>query len=155
MKAKEYLKKIRSLDAVIDADIEELATLQALAEKTSVATDGERISSSGSQQRMADVVIRIVEMKDKITQEVDDLIAYKDKARQLVLNSCDEDCIRLLIKRYFGIYDPKSERTVYKTWEQIAIDMGFTYQWVSGGLHQRALSQLQKGLDKKGGAENE
>lgn len=147
MKAKDYLKNIKLMDAKIDADIEELATLQALAAKTSVAMDGERVQSSGSQQRMADVVCKIVELKEKITDEVDRLIDYKDNARKLVHEACDEDCIRLISKRYFGSYDPSSERTVYKTWEQIAIDLGFTYQWVSGGLHQRALAQLQKALD--------
>lgn len=150
MKAKEYLQGIKTLDALIDTDIEELATLQALAEKTSVATEGERVCSSGSQQRMADVVIKIVELKERIAREVDMLITRKDAARLLVQQVCDEDCIRLLSKRYFGIYDPKKGRTRYMSWEQIAIDMGFTYQWVSGGLHQRALQQLQQALDERG-----
>lgn len=150
MKAKEYLQGIKTLDALIDTDIEELATLQALAEKTSVATECERVCSSGSQQRMADVVIKIVELKERIAREVDMLITRKDAARLLVQQVCDEDCIRLLSKRYFGIYDPKKGRTRYMSWEQIAIDMGFTYQWVSGGLHQRALQQLQQALDERG-----
>ena len=34
MKAKVYLKKIRKMDAMINADIEELAQLEALATKT-------------------------------------------------------------------------------------------------------------------------
>jgi hypothetical protein len=149
MKAINYLKQIKKMDAKIDADIEELATLEALATKTTAAMGDERVQSSGSQQKMEAAVIKIVALKDKITDEIDRFIEYKDQARQLVHDSCDEDCISLLTKRYFGVYDSTKGRTVYKTWEQIAVELSFSYQWVSDGLHQRALSQLQKALDER------
>lgn len=149
MKAKEFLIRIKLMDSKIDSDIDTLATLEALATKTTSVLGGERVQSSSSQQKMADCVDKIVDLKAKITNEVDSFIDLKDKARILIHESCDEDCIALLSKRYLGVYDPKKERTVYKSWEEIAIELGFTYQWVSGGLHRRALNQLQKGLDER------
>lgn len=148
MKAKVYLKKIRKMDAMINADIEELAQLEALATKTGAVMGGERVQTSGSQQKMADCVVKIVEMKDKINTEIDSYINYKAEARRM-LCECSADCIMLLQKRYFGVCDDEKKKTVYKTWEEIAADMNFTYKWVSGGLHQRALSQFQKAMDER------
>lgn len=144
VKAIHYLKQIEIMDAKINSDIEELAGLEALATKTTAVMGDERVQASGSQQKMADCVDKIVDMKAQITQEIDAFIDYKKEAR-FILAQCDADCITLLHKRYFQ----------FKKWEQIAVEMNFTYQWVSGGLHQRALSQVQKVLDERNGGENE
>jgi len=136
MKAITYLKQIKTMDAKISADIDELAQLEALATKTTSVMGGERVQASGSQQKMADCVVKIVEMQAQINKEIDEYIDYKKKAREY-LSMCDSDSITLLHKRYF----------LFKTWEQIAVDMNFTYQWVSSGLHQRALAQFQKAMD--------
>lgn len=140
MKAINYLKQIKMLDSQINNDIDELAQLEALATKTTSVLGGERVQASGSQQKMADCAVKIVDMKDRLAKEIDNFIDYKNNARKLLSEACDADCCRLLHLRYF----------MYKTWEEIAVIMNFTYQWVSGGLHQRALSQLQKALDERG-----
>ena len=141
MKAKAYLMKIKSMDTMINTDIEELAALEALATKTTSVIGDERVQSSGSQQKMADAVTKIVELKDRINDEIDRFVDFKEEAKNLIFSVCDGDCIDLLYKRYFQD----------KKWEEIALEMNFTYQWVSGGLHQRALSQVQKALDERGG----
>jgi hypothetical protein len=143
LKAKSYLEQIKILDAKINSDIEELAQLEALATKTTSVLGGERVQSSGSQQKMADCVAKIVEMKGQINREIDEYIDFKNDARKIVC-ACDADCLTLVHKRYFQ----------FKTWERIAVEMNFTYQWVSGGLHQRALSQVQKALDERDGEQD-
>lgn len=144
MKAINYLKQIKSMDAKINADIEELASLEALATRTTSVLGGERVQTSGSQQKMADCVAKIVDLMEQINAEIDRFIDYKQEARELI-SECDAECITLISKRYFQ----------FKTWESIAVDMNFTYQWVSGGLHQKALSQVQKALDERMGKINE
>lgn len=139
MKAIVYLKQIKMMDTKIDADILEITRLEALATKTTSVMGGERVQASGSQQKMADCVAKIVDMKNSLSSEIDKMIALKNEARQLISTVCDADCCKLLHKRYF----------LGCTWEQIAVEMGYTYKWVSGGLHQRALSQLQKALDER------
>ena len=121
----------------IKVTMEELAQLEALATKTSVAMGDERIQSSGSQQKMADCVVKIADAKNEINKEVEELTRCKNEAMQ-ILSNCDAECIAILHKRYFQ----------FKTWEQIAAEMGFTYKWVSGGLHQKALAQFQKTMDE-------
>lgn len=85
---------------------------------------------------MADCVAKIVEKKEQISENIAQWLDSKNEAQQL-LEKCDADCMRLLYKRYF-----KGD-----SWEQIAFDMNFTYQWVAGGLHRKALTQFQKALD--------
>ena len=137
MNAKEYLQQIKTMDTKINTDIEELANLESLVTKTTSVMGDDRVQSSGSQEKMADCVAKIVDMQKEITDEIDRLIDYKKEARQLICDSCDADCTKLLQKRYFN----------FETWEQIAVEMNYTYQWVSGKLHKRALSQVQKALD--------
>lgn len=140
MKAKNYLMQIKNMDERISADIEELAALEALATKTTSILSDDKVQSSGSQQKMADAVAKIVELKDKINAEIDRFVDFKEEAKNLIFDACDGDCIALLYKRYF----------LDKKWEQIAVEMNYTFKWVSGGLHQRALSQVQKVLDERG-----
>ena len=139
MNAKEYLQQIKKMDTKINTDIEELANLESLVTKTTSVMGDDRVQSSGSQEKMADCVAKIVDMQKEITDEIDKLIDYKKEARQLICEHCDADCTKLLQKRYFN----------FETWEQIAVEMNYTYQWVSGKLHKRALSQVQKALDGK------
>ena len=144
MKAINYLKQIKIMDAKINADIEELTSLETLATRTTSVLGGDRVQSSGSQQKMADSVAKIVDLREQINAEIDKFIDYKQEARELI-SDCDAECITLISKRYFQ----------FKTWESIAVDMNFTYQWVSGGLHQKALAQVQKALDERMGKSNE
>ena len=132
------------MDAKINADLEELASLETLATKTTSVLGGEMVQSSGSQQKMADSVAKIVDLREQINAEIDRFIDYKQEARELI-SDCEAECITLISKRYFQ----------FKTWESIAVDMNFTYQWVSGGLHQKALAQVQKALDERMGKSNE
>ena len=144
MKAINYLKQIKIMDAKINADIEELTSLETLATRTTSVLGGDRVQSSGSQQKMADSVAKIVDLREQINAEIDRFINYKQEARELI-SECEAECITLISKRYFQ----------FKTWESIAVDMNFTYQWVSGGLHQKALAQVQKALDERMGKSNE
>ena len=154
MKARTYLERIKKQDAQIDAMIEEIATLDAISKKTTSVMGGERVQASASQQKMADARDKIIDLKAELNAETDKFINYRNEALKLIGEACDADCYKLVHKRYIGTYDTEKERTIFKTWEQIAVEMNFTYKWVSGGLHQRALSQVQKVLDERGATDN-
>lgn len=139
MRAIDYLELIEKLDAKIETKTEELERLRTLAEKMTASLGGERVQASGNQQKLEDCVIKILQVQNEINASVDKFIDYKKEAMELIDHACDADCIRLLYKRYFS----------YMKWEEIAVDMNYTYQWISGGLHQRALAQVQKALDER------
>lgn len=136
MKAFDYLNQIKMMDTKINNDIEELESLQTLATKTTSALGGNKVQASGSQQKMADCVIKIAELKKDINREIDVYVEYKEKVRKFVYEACDAECCRLLYLRYFQS----------GTWEEIAEKMNYSRQWVSK-LHKRALRQVQRKLD--------
>ena len=139
MKAFDYLNQIKKMDAKINNDIEELASLQALATKTTSALGGNKVHASGSQQKMADCVIRIAELKKDIDREIDTYVEYKDEVRKFIHEACDADCCRLLYLRYFQ----------FETWETISEEMNYTREWTIKRLHKRGLEQVQIKLDEK------
>jgi len=139
MRAIDYLERIKILDAKIETKMEEVERLRTLAEKTTASVGGERVQASGNQQKLEDCVIKIVKVQDEINASIDRFVDYKKEAMELIDGACDADCLRLLYKRYFS----------YMKWEEIAVDMNYTYQWIFGGLHQRALAQVQKALDER------
>ena len=127
------------MDTKINTKLEELESLKALATKTTGTMGGERVQASSNQQKMAACVDRIVDVMNELNEEIDAYVNYKRNALQIINDNCEPDCINLLYKRYFG----------YKAWETIACEMHFTYKWVSGGLHNKALAQVQKALNRK------
>lgn len=143
MKAEEYLSKIKKHDSQINNILDELEVLQALATRTTSVLGGERVQSAGSQDKMADCVADMADLRKQLNEEVTKYLEYRNKAKAVIDSACDAECNRLLYKRYF----------LFEKWEKIAVDMNYTYRWVSDGLHQRALAQVQKVLD--GGSEDE
>lgn len=134
MKAITYLERIETLDARINALVEERSRLEELATRTSAQANSERVKSSGSPRKLETCVVNMID----IDQEIDECVRRKRAALNMINENCDKYCIELLYKRYF----------LGESWKTIAVQMHLSYKWVSGGLHQRALSQLQKGLDK-------
>lgn len=125
------------METGINADLEEMESLVALATKVTSVISDDRVQSDGDMQKIETYSIKIADLKSKIARELVELLDYKKTARKLIRESCSTDCVTLLHKRYFQ----------YKKWEEIAVEMNYSYQWVSDGLHKKALSQVQKALD--------
>ena len=149
MRAIDYLREIRKLDEKIIASIDQIDMLKALATRTTTVLSGDRVQTSGSQEKMADCVAEYTDRVNALNAEIDQYCDEREKARNLIFSVCDPECIRLLTMRYLGTFAENGGKAKYHTWEEIAVEMGYTYQWVAGGLHQRALSQVQKELDKQ------
>lgn len=149
MKAKEYLQEIKKMNEVIENTLDEIKVLEALATSATASMESERVQSSSDQQRMANCVNKMVDMQKRLCDDISHYAEIREQATELVNRVCDKDCITLIRKRYLGEYNESTQKVVFKTWEQIAVEMGHTYQWVAGGLHQRALSQVQKALNAK------
>ena len=138
MKAKEYLNKIRTMEAGINADIEEIESLTTLATKVTSVISDDRVQTSSNQQKIETYSVKIADLKSKIARELVEFLEYKKTVKKIIRESCSTDCVTLLHKRYFQ----------YKKWEEIAVEMNYSYQWVSDGLHKKALKQVQKELDE-------
>lgn len=139
MTAKTYLQQIKMLDIRIYDGLEELERLKALATKVTSTMDGEVVSGSKNPDKMTDVVYKIIKLQEKINRDVDKYVDIKQAATGLLAEVENPTHYKILHSRY----------VLYKTWEQIACEIGFTYQWVCQ-LHGVALLEFEKILKNSG-----
>ncbi len=135
MTAKEYLRQIRRLDEVINVKLEQLDELRSMAERvTSAPPTLDRVQpGGGDQDKLGTVVAKIVDLSSTLADSEDELLSMRQHALELIKRIPDSRHKTVLYDYYFN----------RKTWEQIAVDMGFTYQWVRQ-LHGRALQEFEK-----------
>ena len=131
--AKEFLQKVKIYDSHINEKLEELARLKELTTKITASYGGDVVSGTHNQDKLGDAVAKIADLESDIDNAVD---AYVDKKKEVsaIIDKIDNpNYIDILYKRYFG----------YKSWESIACEMNYTYQWVCE-LHGRALQEVKK-----------
>lgn len=139
MTAKTYLNQIRLAEIKITDGLEEMAQLKALATKVTSAMDGEVVSGSKNPDKMTDAVHKIIKLQEKINRFVDKYVDIKTEALELLSQVADPVHYKILHSRY----------VLYKTWEQIADEIGYTYQWTCH-LHGIALLEFEKILQNSG-----
>lgn len=81
---------------------------------------------------MADIVAKCIDKEREINKQTDGLIDLRHKIIGEINQLSDPVHIELLFKRYVE----------YKTWEQIAVEMGYTIRWVYS-LHGSALQEFE------------
>lgn len=138
MKAKDYLLQIRILDTRlknIEAEIREIS--EQSASLRSAWPDGQPHGSGTSDPTAAKAIKLADRLQDLEYQQIEVRSQLWHKRAEIVevIGKVDDaDCERLLYLRYVQC----------KTWETIADEMYFTYQWVAGPLHSRALQKVSK-----------
>lgn len=108
---------------------------------TSSHSDGERVQSSGSQQKMADAIARYVDIEAEIDGCIDTLVETKKEVISVIerLNTTEYDILHKVYVQYKSLYE------VAELYDK-------TYSWVTT-VHGRALKNVQEILDqKKGGS---
>ena len=137
MNAKDYLQRVRKIDRLIENKLAEAMHWKTVAMGTSTNSEGERVQSSGSKQKMADAVARYVDIESEINAEIDKLANVR---REIVLT-----IEALPVDEYDMLYQ------VYvncKELQDVATDMDKSYSWATT-IHGRALAHLQKILDER------
>ena len=131
MIAKEYLSQAYRLDQRINSKLEQIASLNDLATKcTSTLTGMPRNPNRGS-STMADAVSKIVELQAEINSDIDRLVDLKCDMVRCIKAVDNTEHQTLLELRYL----------CFKTWEQIAVDMGYNVRHVYR-LHDDAIGNL-------------
>ena len=80
---KAFLNKVSKIDRLINNKLDEIQQLRSLAESMSISL-GERVQSSGSKHRMADVVEKYVEMEREVDAEIDKLLLAKKEVIEVI-----------------------------------------------------------------------
>ena len=134
--AKEYLSQLYRLDNLINIKQLELESLKSISTSISVNSDSERVQTSIKQDKIGDIVAKIIDLNNEINSDIDKLVDSKKEIMNLIDKVSCDDLRYILYLRYFH----------FKTWEKIAVDMNYSYQWVHK-LHSRALREVDKLLN--------
>jgi hypothetical protein len=129
MTAKQYLRQYLDADREINAKLEQLSKLRAMAEKVTTAFgDNPHHGKPQGQDNIGDIVARIVDMSRDIDDKIDRLASIKQDV-EAAIDSVDNATLRTLLQyRYICDW----------TWERIAVQMGYTYRNITY-LHGKAL----------------
>ena len=132
MTVKEYLGQAYRLDQRINSKLEQVASLNELATKcTGVLTGMPRNPNRGT-STMADAVAKIVDLQAEINRDIDRLVDLKREMVRLIKAVDNTEYQTLLELRYL----------CFKTWEQIAVDMGYSIQHIYR-LREKAYDEIR------------
>jgi len=132
MTAKEYLGQAYRIDQRINSKLEQIMTLRELALKaTSTLTDMPH-SPTRNTSSMQNIICKIVDLADDINKDIDMLVDLKCEIVYALKKIQHTEYQTLLELRYL----------CFKTWEQIAVDMGYSSKHVFY-LHDKAVALLQ------------
>lgn len=137
LKAKEYLMQVEKIDRIIKNKLIEKEQWFDMATSITAASDGERVQSSGSQQKMADSVVRYVEIESDIDHYISLQIATKKDVIDVIesLPATEYDVLHKVYIQRKELYE-------------VANEYGKTYSWATT-VHGRALEHVQKILDER------
>ena len=141
MTAKEYLSQARLLDARINAKIQQVSALNDLATHATATLTGMPRNPSRSESRMAEAVVKIIDLQNEINHDIDELVDLKREITRRVKSIPDAEYQLLLEKRYL----------CFMTWEQISLDMHYTNRWLRK-MHERALDVVDRILLERSGS---
>lgn len=132
MGAKEFLNKIRTIDIMINCKVEQVEELRCRLTSITCANDGDRVQTSLSADKFTDTIAKIIELENKINADIDTLIEYKDKARELIERMRDDVEKVVLYDRYFN----------NMSFEQIAVNTGYSWRHIHR-IHGNALRNFK------------
>lgn len=136
-KAQEYLEQVDKLNALIENKMAEKSQWRDVAVGITSSSEGERVQSSGSKQKMADALDRVVDLQAEINALIDRLIDLKQEIIRTIelLNATEYD---VLHKRYIqGM-----------TFDEVGAAKGKSKSWATT-VHGRALQNLNLILDER------
>lgn len=136
IEAKNYLLQVERLDSRIDNKLIERQQWRDIAFGITANIGGERVQSSGSQQKMSEAIEKCLDMENEIGSLIDELIETKKKVIDTIEKIYSPTEYKILHMRYIQHISLK----------EIAIKLNREYSWVTT-THGRALKSVQKILD--------
>jgi len=140
--AKAYLRQIKLYDIHINNKLDEMNELRNLTTKVTTTLKPDVVSNSGSQDKLGNMVAKMVDLESEINMSIDEYIDKKKEISSLIDQIDNPEQLAVLYKRYFR----------YEQWEQIACELHMTYRNVCY-IHGRALqavAELLKGRSDNG-----
>lgn len=111
--------------------MEQIASLNLLAQKAITVFNDMPGNSTRNIHRMEDVIIKIVDMESEINVDMDSLVDLKKEIAGVIRGVSNLEYQTLLELRYL----------CFKTWEQIAVQMGYGIDNVYK-MHHKAMREI-------------
>ena len=131
MTAKEYLSQAYRLDQRINSKLEQVLSLRDLTTKATATMSDMPGGGSRNVYKMQDIIAKIIDLENEINADIDQLVDLKREMVATIKSVTDPECQTLLELRFL----------CFKTWEQIAVDMGYSIQHIYR-LRDKALTQI-------------
>lgn len=135
--AKEFLSQVKKLDLMIKNKLIEKQQWKDIALGITANMDGERVQSSGSQQKMSDAIVKCVDMEAEINSLVDKLIDIKREVIYTIEQL--ESPTQYNVLHMIYIQD--------KTLQEVADEYNMSYDWAAT-THGRALKNVREIREK-------
>lgn len=132
---KAYLQKYKAADDEINDLLREKERIMSRLTRMTSCLSG-MPHGGGESDKMTDGVAKVIELDAEIDSKVDALCDLRREVCANIGTVSDATLRRVLTLRYIS----------GKTWEQIAVEMDRSYQWVCI-LHGRALNKFSIALD--------
>ena len=132
MKTVKYLEQIKLYDIKIEHKLLEREQLLTLAAKVNCSTEGERVQSSGDPDKVANAVVKIVEIDKEIDKMIDEFVELKREIIEMIYLMSDTKLMQVLYMKYIQ----------YMSFEGIATKMKYSQDWI-GRLHKRAIAEIE------------
>lgn len=133
MTAKQYLRQVKRLDNIINAKLEQIEKLRAMSINISRVMSPDKVHSQENRSKTEKIIVKIIDLEREVTNDIDRLVDLKREIMQKIDAMEDDNYKVLLTLRYLN----------FKTWEEIAVEMDYTFQWVHQ-LHKRALIEFER-----------
>jgi hypothetical protein len=136
--AKHYLRQVEMLDARIKNKLIEQQQWKDIALGITASIGGERVQSTGSQQKMADAINKCVDMEAEIDGLIDTLISTKRDVIATIEQLDSPTEYNVLHKRFIQ----------YLSLQDIADECGKDYGWAKT-VNGRGIANVRKILEKR------
>ena len=132
MRAKEYLGQAYRLDQRINSKLEQIASLDELAMKCNLRLTGQPRNPDRGISNMAEAVCKIIDLQTEINYDIQKLVDLKREMVRAIKAVDNTEYQTLLELRYL----------CFKTWEQIAVDLGYNVRHVYR-MHDEAVESIK------------
>ncbi len=132
MNAKQFLKQAYKLNETIESDREELESLRSLATSISGDMTQERVQSSPSNDKIVNIISKIIDLENEIKDEIEQLIELKKAIRDVINKVEDKNEMLVLKYRYLMFYQ----------WDEICEKMHYSPRQIHR-IHDSALENVK------------
>lgn len=131
MTTKEYLAQAYRIDQRINSKLEQIVSLRELATKATSTLSDTPNRGTRNVHSMEGIIVKMMELENEINEDIDILIDLKKEIMAIIKSINNPEQQTLLELRYL----------CFKTWEQIAVDMGYSIQ-NAYKVHDRAVGNI-------------